>query len=112
MLPAAMTAVTCIGILGDHREEWERALQHSFLQSCRDGSLTPEAFNTWLIQVITLSRGLEQAAVNRRAMVLFVSAHLIAVHACRPAAAPAPLRCCSAAAGTMHVIQAEQNQFQ
>lgn len=55
-----MTAVTCIGILRDHRKVWEGALQHAFLQKCRDGSVSPEAFNTWLIQVLILSAGLNR----------------------------------------------------
>lgn len=46
-----MATVTCSGIVQEQHDRWEKALRHPFLQGCKDGSVAPEAFNTWLLQV-------------------------------------------------------------
>jgi len=45
-----MATVTCSGIVQEQHDRWEKALRHPFLQGCKDGSVAPEAFNTWLLQ--------------------------------------------------------------
>ena len=37
-------------ILSKHAAEWQPALQHDFLQQCKDGSVAPAAFDKWLQQ--------------------------------------------------------------
>jgi thiaminase/transcriptional activator TenA len=42
--------VTGSDIVSRHRREWLAATHHPFLESVRDGSLPPAAFQTWLVQ--------------------------------------------------------------
>ena len=45
-----MTALTCATLLANHPQAWESATVHPFLQSCQQGTITTDQFNTWLIQ--------------------------------------------------------------
>ena len=45
-----MTALTCATLIQNHPQAWESATVHPFLQSCQQGAITTDQFNTWLIQ--------------------------------------------------------------
>ena len=42
--------LTCQQLLHNHRETWQKATVHPFLEECKLGTIKPEQFNTWLIQ--------------------------------------------------------------
>ena len=46
----ATSVLTCATLLSAHPEAWKSATVHPFLQQCQQGTLTPEQFNTWLVQ--------------------------------------------------------------
>ncbi len=43
-------ANTCAALLTSYPDLWQAATEHPFLDQCADGSITPQQFNTWLIQ--------------------------------------------------------------
>ncbi|MBE9063645.1 TenA family transcriptional regulator [cf. Phormidesmis sp. LEGE 11477] len=45
-----MTALTCATLLSNHPQAWQSATVHPFLQNCQQGTITPDQFNTWLVQ--------------------------------------------------------------
>jgi len=45
-----ISPLTCAALLSDYSEEWQAATVHPFLEQCRQGSIKPEQFNTWLVQ--------------------------------------------------------------
>ncbi|MEO0757767.1 MAG: TenA family transcriptional regulator [Cyanobacteria bacterium J06648_16] len=46
-----MTAtLTCAQLLKTHTTAWKSATVHPFLQACQQGSITPQQFDTWLVQ--------------------------------------------------------------
>ncbi len=42
--------ITCQNILKNNEHLWHEATVHPFLESCKQGTITPEQFNTWLVQ--------------------------------------------------------------
>ncbi|MCT7957388.1 TenA family transcriptional regulator [Laspinema palackyanum] len=42
--------ITCQEILKNHKHLWQEATVHPFLDGCKQGTITPEQFNTWLVQ--------------------------------------------------------------
>ncbi|HEY9735373.1 MAG TPA: TenA family transcriptional regulator [Trichocoleus sp.] len=42
--------ITCHHLIKSHAAAWEQATVHPFLTGCREGTLRPEQFNTWLVQ--------------------------------------------------------------
>ncbi len=49
-VPTSMSPLTCATLLTTYTEAWEQATVHPFLQQCQEGSITPQQFNTWLVQ--------------------------------------------------------------
>ncbi len=45
-----MPSLSCATLLSTHADTWEQATVHPFLQRCQQGDITPEQFNTWLVQ--------------------------------------------------------------
>ncbi|EDX86818.1 TENA/THI-4 family [Synechococcus sp. PCC 7335] len=45
-----MTPLTCATLLSNHPQAWQSATVHPFLQNCQQGTITPNQFNTWLVQ--------------------------------------------------------------
>lgn len=43
-------AITCQHLIQAHAAVWEKATVHPFLTSCKEGTILPEQFNTWLVQ--------------------------------------------------------------
>ncbi|NJL47352.1 MAG: TenA family transcriptional regulator [Leptolyngbyaceae cyanobacterium SM2_5_2] len=42
--------VSCNALLTNHQDAWHRATVHPFLTGCKDGTIQPDQFNTWLVQ--------------------------------------------------------------
>jgi thiaminase/transcriptional activator TenA len=42
--------ITCAFLLKTHRQAWTKATVHPFLTSCKEGTIQPNQFNTWLVQ--------------------------------------------------------------
>jgi thiaminase/transcriptional activator TenA len=42
--------ITCGFLLKTHRQAWTQATVHPFLNSCKEGTIQPSQFNTWLVQ--------------------------------------------------------------
>lgn len=42
--------LTCQTLLDKYEISWQRAIRHPFLSSCKDASIKPDQFNTWLTQ--------------------------------------------------------------
>jgi formylaminopyrimidine deformylase / aminopyrimidine aminohydrolase len=42
--------MTCQQLLKKHEHLWHEATVHPFLEGCKKGTITPEQFNTWLVQ--------------------------------------------------------------
>jgi hypothetical protein len=38
-------------LLAGLEEKWDKAVNHEFIKACIDGSVKPEQFNRWLVQV-------------------------------------------------------------
>ena len=72
--PASMSS--CDDLLSKSAEQWRSAVNADFLDKCKDGTLPPEAFATWLVQV--------GVASNTRGDVLD---GLLVRHACTPTCA-------------------------
>lgn len=43
-------SLTCQQLLQNHRQVWQEATVHPFLEQCKSGTIKPEQFNTWLVQ--------------------------------------------------------------
>lgn len=43
-------SILCNQLLQRHSDAWKAATVHPFLTSCRDGTIRPDQFNTWLVQ--------------------------------------------------------------
>lgn len=41
---------TCSLLLKTHPQAWQKATVHPFLTSCKEGTIQPSQFNTWLVQ--------------------------------------------------------------
>lgn len=42
--------LTCDALLANHAAAWHRATVHPFLTGCKQGTILPAQFNTWLVQ--------------------------------------------------------------
>jgi len=42
--------ITCGSLLKTHSQAWTKATVHPFLNRCKEGTIQPEQFNTWLVQ--------------------------------------------------------------
>ena len=42
--------ITCQSLLQTHSDAWKKATVHPFLTSCKQGTIQPAQFNTWLVQ--------------------------------------------------------------
>ncbi|MEW6491589.1 MAG: TenA family transcriptional regulator [Cyanobacteriota bacterium] len=42
--------LTCKQLLQNHQLAWHEATVHPFLETCKQGTIKPEQFNTWLVQ--------------------------------------------------------------
>ena len=42
--------ISCSYLLQTHANAWQRATVHPFLTGCKEGSILPAQFNTWLVQ--------------------------------------------------------------
>ncbi|MGB3509233.1 MAG: TenA family transcriptional regulator [Microcoleaceae cyanobacterium] len=42
--------MNCQKLLKKHSPIWENATTHSFLEECKNGTIKPQQFNTWLVQ--------------------------------------------------------------
>jgi thiaminase len=38
-------------LLAGLEQKWDKAVNHEFIKACIDGSVKPEQFNRWLVQV-------------------------------------------------------------
>ncbi|NER83970.1 MAG: TenA family transcriptional regulator, partial [Leptolyngbya sp. SIO1D8] len=43
-------ALTCEKLLNSYHSMWQQATVHPFLTQCKEGTIRPMQFNTWLIQ--------------------------------------------------------------
>jgi thiaminase/transcriptional activator TenA len=42
--------LTCKSLLLKHKQAWDLATRHPFLDNCKSGKIQPSQFNTWLVQ--------------------------------------------------------------
>ncbi|ACK71313.1 transcriptional activator, TenA family [Gloeothece citriformis PCC 7424] len=45
-----MNTLTCHSLLTQYPQAWKEATIHPFLQQCQQGTISPQQFNTWLVQ--------------------------------------------------------------
>ena len=56
--------MSCEACLRQHRHAWDLAVQHSFLNSCQQGTINRSQFNTWLVQDYLFVKEFTRLAAN------------------------------------------------